>query len=167
MLSCVDVDYRAEGAVAGCAVFGDWPASEPAATRVAGIAEVAEYVPGEFYRRELPCILAVLAELRNQPTVVLVDGHVWLREGVPGLGAHLHAAVDGAFAVVGVAKTRYGTSSVATAVLRGESKKPLYVSAIGMDQAEAARCVRRMHGDHRLPTLLKFVDRLCRDAAPT
>ena len=32
-----------------------------------------------------------------------------------------------------------------------------------MDRAEAARAIQRMHGLYRIPTLLKRVDRLCRD----
>ena len=40
--------------------------------------------------------------------------------------------------------------------------RPLYVSAVGVDLVNAADNIRRMHGPHRLPTLLKQVDGLCR-----
>ena len=49
------------------------------------------------------------------------------------------------------------------AVHRGQSQKPLYVSAVAIDRAEAALAIQRMHGPHRIPTLLKQVDRRCRD----
>ncbi|PKN30756.1 MAG: endonuclease V, partial [Deltaproteobacteria bacterium HGW-Deltaproteobacteria-21] len=47
-------------------------------------------------------------------------------------------------------------------VFRGRSKSPLYVTAAGMDPSEAAGHIRSMHGGHRIPTLLKQVDRLSR-----
>jgi deoxyribonuclease V len=49
-------------------------------------------------------------------------------------------------------------------VVRGtEAKRPLYVTAAGVGVDQAAAWVRSMHGPHRLPTLLKRVDRLCRE----
>ena len=47
-------------------------------------------------------------------------------------------------------------------VLRGESTKPLFMSAAGCELSEAAKNVQAMHGAHRLPVLLKRVDALCR-----
>jgi hypothetical protein len=35
------------------------------------------YEPGQFYRRELPYVLALLESLESSPAVV-VDGFVWL-----------------------------------------------------------------------------------------
>lgn len=46
---------------------------------------------------------------------------------------------------------------------RGTSRSPLYVTAAGMDATEAARHIAEMHGPHRIPTLLKRIDRLCRE----
>ena len=48
--------------------------------------------------------------------------------------------------------------------MRGASKKPLYVTAIGTPVKDAARDVRAMHGAFRVPTLLARADRLCREA---
>lgn len=64
--------------------------------------------------------------------------------------------------VVGVAKTAFKGSSFAVPVLRGSATRPLYVTAAGMDPEMAAGRVRAMHGPHRVPTLLKEVDRLSR-----
>lgn len=44
----------------------------------------------------------------------------------------------------------------------GLSQKPLYVTAAGMTATEIAVNIRRMHGSHRIPTLLRMADRLCR-----
>lgn len=168
-LAAVDVDYRADGAVAGCVLFDAWDAAAPARELVATAAagEVAPYVPGALYRRELPLLERVLALVGHPLDVVIVDGNVWLdAAGAPGLGAHLWRALGEQAAVIGVAKTSYAGAPVVE-VLRGGSASPLYVTAAGMDAATAAAHVRAMHGEFRLPTLLKRVDRLCRDAPLT
>lgn len=98
---------------------------------------------------------------------VIIDGYVWLGAGRPGLGAHLHQALGQRTPVIGVAKRRFHGAGDAVAILRGTSQVPLFVTAVGIDVAEAAAGVQRMHGAHRIPTLLKRVDRLSRDAART
>jgi deoxyribonuclease V len=161
LLACVDVDYREAGAVAAAIVFLDWSSAFALEEHVVTIDAVAPYRPGAFYERELPCILAVLRRSRGPIGVVVVDGYVWLGEDRPGLGAHLHAALGGETPVIGVAKSPF-PGAPAVALLRGDSQRPLYVSAVGVDLVNAADNIRRMHGAHRLPTLLKQVDGLCR-----
>jgi deoxyribonuclease V len=162
MLACLDVDYRENGACAAAVVFRDWRDGAAAEERTVGIAEVQPYEPGQFYRRELPCLLAVLRVLPPIETVI-IDGYVWL-EGAskPGLGAHLHEALGGRCAVIGVAKTKFQGADGAREVLRGTSQRPLYVTAVGVSLDVAAERVRSMHGAHRIPTLLGRVDDLCR-----
>ncbi len=166
ILGCVDVDYRADGsAVAACLVFGSWNDVEPAEEHTVRLRAVEPYVPGAFFRRELPCVLAAIDRAACRFDVVLVDAYVTLdAAGTPGLGAHLHTALGGASAVVGVAKTRFARATTALPVTRGTSKSPLWVSAIGIEPAEAADRVRAMHGPFRVPTLLRRVDRLAREA---
>lgn len=168
----MDVDYRdGDTAAAACVLLRGWAYGEPAREWVTEVAGVAPYEPGQFYKREMPCLLAALAESAEPLTCVVVDGYVWLGSGEgdgagpkPGLGARLYEALGSSVPVVGVAKTAFhGAAEVATPVLRGaESRSPLYVTAVGMEQGEAARLVASMHGPHRLPTALKRVDRLCR-----
>jgi deoxyribonuclease V len=161
MIACVDVDYRDDAAQAACVLVRDWTDADSAGVHVERIAGVAPYQPGQFYRRELPCLLAVLAKVKEPLDAVIVDGYVWLRDGTPGLGAHLYEALGGKVPVIGVAKTRFA-SAAAEAVIRGTSRRPLFVTAAGMDLAEAADRVRRMHGPFRIPTALRNVDQLCR-----
>lgn len=99
-----------------------------------------------------------------RPDIVVIDGYVWLGDGKPGLGAHLHAAIGGI--VVGVAKTRFVSATDALEVCRGGSQSPLFVSAIGMKVEDAAKRVAQMHGPYRVPTLLKQVDTLARTSPP-
>jgi deoxyribonuclease V len=126
------------------------------------VSDVEPYQSGQFYRRELPCILAVLKSLSELPQAIIIDGYVWLGEQQPGLGAYLYEALERRAAVIGVAKTRFLQAEPVELVLRGRSRSPLYVTAAGMDVAEAARHIRAMHGPYRIPTLLKRVDQLSR-----
>jgi deoxyribonuclease V len=161
LIACVDVDYRSVGAVTAAVWFRGWAASVPECTAVVSIPEVAEYVPGAFYRRELPCLLEVLSR-GPRAEIVVVDGYVWLGKAVAGLGAHLHNALG--CAVVGVAKTRYASDTDAVEVRRGDSSSPLFVSAVGIPVEEAAANVVSMAGPFRIPTLIKEADQLARNS---
>jgi deoxyribonuclease V len=161
----LDVDYRDPGAVAAGVWFRGWSAPEVEAEIVTRLAEVASYQPGEFYRRELPCLLAVL-ERGPTAEVIVVDGYVWLGPGRPGLGAHLFEALGGRTVVIGVAKTRFAGATGAVPVYRGESRSPLYVTAEGAGVTEAAGWIARMAGPYRVPEMLKRVDQLARKFIP-
>ena len=162
MIIATDVKYDEEAgtarAVAGA--FASWDSAQLAAEYVAEVEDVAEYIPGQFYLRELPCLRAVLAIVAEPVDVIVVDGHVWLGSE-PGLGHHLWADLGGEVPVIGVAKRRFHTGGAAE-VCRGGSTRPLYVSAVGVPLEEAVEKVRGMHGEFRLPTLLKRVDDITR-----
>lgn len=163
MWIATDVDYRDPSAVAAGVLFSDWRDAAPADELTVHVPEVAPYEPGSFYKRELPCLQALLSAVTVPLTGVIVDGHVWLSDdGRKGLGAHLYDSMQERLPVIGVAKTAF-VEAPAVEVLRGGSARPLYVTAAGFDVAEAAALVRGMDGEHRLPTLLKRVDRLARD----
>ncbi len=162
MIACVDVAYGVSSATAACVLIEDWAASSPSAELTRECPIVAAYEPGQFYRRELPCLLAILQSLDELPQVVVVDGYVWLGpDGTKGLGGHLYEVVGPAAAVVGVAKTSY-KDAPAVPVKRGGSRVPLFVTAAGMAAADAAECIVRMHGPFRIPTMLRRVDQLSR-----
>lgn len=171
MIVCVDVDYRDDGeagktrAVAACVELSAWTSPRPFDEHVCLIEDVADYVPGQFYRRELPCVLAVLDTVEEPVDLVVVDGYVYLDEaGSPGMGAYLYEALDRRVPIVGVAKNPFRTATGAVEILRGTSARPLYVSAAGIAPELAADKVRSMYGRFRFPDMLKRVDRLCRDA---
>ena len=163
MIAALDVCYGETGAVAACVLFHSFTDEAPADVLVATIDSVEPYEPGAFYRRELPCLLAVLALAKAPLSAVVIDGFVWLsRDQRPGLGARLHEALAAAVPIIGVAKTGFDGSDFAVRVLRGNSAKPLFVTAAGVDPAVAAEWIRGMHGEYRVPTLLKRVDQCCR-----
>jgi deoxyribonuclease V len=165
MIAATDVQYHDDEnrAIAACVLFENWDDATPVREWTVRVENVEEYIPGQFYRRELPCLLELLTPVLPELTTVIVDGYVWLGdESHPGLGGHLFAALDQKISVVGVAKTLFLGAAPVAEVLRGESVKPLFVSAAGRELSEAAKDVQAMHGAHRLPTLLKRVDTLCR-----
>ncbi|MGZ8196108.1 MAG: endonuclease V [Methylosarcina sp.] len=163
-IAFVDVDYRGTAARAACVLTESWEAESPLSTYVQDIEAVAPYESGNFYRRELPCILSVLQMLPLLPETVVVDGYVWLSSiDRPGLGAHLYDALGRSTLVIGIAKTAFkGVESCAVVarVLRGASRKPLFITAVGVEPEVAAQCVRRMFGRHRIPEIVKIADRL-------
>ena len=164
MLACLDVSYLPDSAIAGAVLFQSWTDALPFRELTTRIQPAAPYVPGEFYKRELPGLLAVLAQVDEIPNTIVIDGYVWLSsEGKPGLGARLYEALGNKTAVIGVAKTAF-RQAPAIEVRHGQAQRPLYVSAVGMSNDIAAKCIEMMHGAYRIPTLLKRVDMLCRNA---
>lgn len=161
MLAAIDVQYDDPRARAACVVFAQWTDATAAAMVTTDVEPIAPYEPGQFYKRELPCALAVIDALAARPRLIVVDGYVWLGEGRPGLGKHLFDALGGSVPVVGVAKNRFA-GAPGVDVFRGQSARPLFVTAEGIDVEEAARQVKGMHGEHRIPTLLQQVDHLAR-----
>ncbi len=170
-LLALDVCYERDGtAIAAGVAFETWTAAAPSAEFDVRIETPHAYEPGAFYKRELPCLLRALDAFWGLPIAqdcvveaIIVDGYVDLdANGRPGLGRHLYDALDGRIALVGVAKTPFAGIGADHAVLRGASARPLFVTAAGLDLDAAKRAVISMHGAHRIPTLLKRVDRLSR-----
>ena len=78
------------------------------------------------------------------------------------LGQYLYDVLDQKIPVIGLAKCSFASISDDYSVLRGDSKKPLYVTSVGIDQALAMKYIAEMHGDFRIPDLLKKADQACR-----
>jgi deoxyribonuclease V len=161
MFAAVDVHYPpAGGARAALVLAPDAAFSVIAGEKTAFTGQVAPYQPGEFWRRELPPVRAVLAGVGDLD-LLIVDGYVTLDpDGRPGLGAYAHEEFG--VPVIGVAKTRFVLAVHAIPVVRGTATRPLYVTAAGMPPAEAAGLVRAMAGKFRLPDALRRADALAR-----
>lgn len=160
MLLAFDAHYTDLRTRLVAASFNDWTDPSPANLHVWESGPAAAYEPGQFYRRELPLILMALKDFDlTDVKTIIVDGYVYLNaEGRMGLGGHLYQELAESIPVVGVAKS-YFRDNNAEAVLRGESKKPLFVTALGMDPLAAADHVREMAGAYRMPDVLAAVDR--------
>ena len=157
----VDVQYHSDGTASAARVtYSDLRFSDLTECAVVDVPEALPYVPGAFFERELPA-LRPLIDARPWPDLLVIDGYVDLDpDGRPGLGAHVHEAYP--IPVIGVAKTAFRAATHAIPVTRGESAKPLLVTAIGLDRARAADLVAGMVGRYRMPDALRLVDALAR-----
>ena len=163
MILAIDVDYRENNhAVIAGVMFNDWQDKEATETIVTSLNNVQGYVSGQFYKRELPCILKLLEKIKEIPTYIIVDGYVFLDDNKKGLGAYLYEALDKKIPIIGVAKTAFKNISSDTYLYRGESKKPLYITVAGVELSQAKKFIEEMYGKYRFPKLLKEVDRVCR-----
>jgi deoxyribonuclease V len=165
MLIAVDVYYKATLAQTVAVTF-EWADAAPQAIFQHAGTVSDEYIPGEFYKRELPCLLEVLRLVDLTATeAIVVDGHVYVDDSFSfGLGAHLWEALDKTIPVIGVAKTGFQRNQqTVREVYRGTSQKPLFVSAIGTDAAVAAERIAHMSGPYRIPDMLKQLDRLTKE----
>ena len=140
-------------------LFDDWKAALPAEIITTSFDKVNDYESGSFYKRELPCIMELLKLVNmNIIDIIIVDGYVYLESiDNPGLGLRLYDALDGKYSIIGVAKT-YFHNTIAEKIYRGNSKTPLYITSVGMEANEAGKCIQDMHGNYRIPKLLKLLD---------
>jgi deoxyribonuclease V len=162
MLLAVDVYYQNDRAKVVGIAFPEWTSEAVQSISSLFVEEVKPYESGSFFKRELPCVMDLLATLDvSMFAAIVVDGHVYIdNDSTLGLGGRLYEALGQRVPVVGVAKTALrGNEQVTTEVRRGSATKPLYVSAIGLDPGEAARDVSLMAGPYRMPTLLSQLDR--------
>lgn len=164
-IACLDVAYGKAASAVACELIESWADRAPVASHSMKVpGPPADYEPGEFFRRELPLLLGVLATFERPIGRVVIDGYVWLSgDGRPGLGAHLFERLGRATPIIGVAKTRFRSDTWSTEVYRGMSKRPLFVTSAGIAAAEAAACIHTMHGAHRVPTILKAADQAARE----
>ncbi|MBI2473781.1 endonuclease V [Candidatus Uhrbacteria bacterium] len=161
MLVAMDVQYDdarhvARGALIG---FEDWTSAQTVCEKVVLVESFAEYQAGAFFQRELGILIQLLQGVENI-TIIVIDGYARLPNG-HALGQMLSEALGHAFPIVGMAKSPF-RSMESQFVHRGQGHRPLYVTAVGMDEKEAAAYIKSMYGPFRLPSLLVRVDHLAR-----
>lgn len=160
MILAIDVHYRENESKAVGVIF-DWESEQPQEIITSYIDSVEEYTPGEFYKRELPCLLKIIDKIDlNQLEAIIIDGYVYIdNEKNYGLGGILWETLNKQVPIIGVAKTSFfKNKETVIEVTRGESIKPLFVSAIGFDLELAALKIKQMHGSFRIPDILKQLD---------
>ena len=175
MIILLDSYYREDICNTSLVVMGDSRSSNVVFTDTVYTRVTADYIPGQFYKRELPGIINILEKLKREhpdiwelSIVVVVDGFNTLRnknEEWPGLGGHLKEyleSINERKVVWGIAKSKFMESDkISELVYRGNSKNPLYVQSTGSSKI-AAKAVKTMPGDFRIPDMLKEVDKLSR-----
>jgi len=107
VLAILDAAYSETASAVACVTAASWDATRSLNETSLTAGPPAAYEPGQFFKRELPLLVDVLARLPDRPATIVIDGYVWLgMDGRKGLGAHLYDALGEACAVVGIAKTR-------------------------------------------------------------
>lgn len=162
MILAIDVYYKEQLAKVVGILF-NWKDEEPTEIFITYIKNVEEYQSGQFYKRELPCILKLLKEINIQNLeCIIVDGHVYIDNDKNfGLGGYLYESLEKQIPIIGVAKKSFfNTANVSFPVYRGISDNPLFVSSIGIDVEIAIENIKNMYGEYRIPSLLKKLDGL-------
>ena len=148
MILAVDVYYRSASACIGGVAFSAWSQEVPDRELTSTMNRIEDYQSGQFYKRELPCILKLLRDHRLHPKTIIVDGFVFLDGHTrPGLGKYLYDQLDQKIPVIGVAKRPFSEIPAACQVFRGASAQPLYVTSVGFPVEQAKRNIVQMHGD--------------------
>ena len=161
MILMIDVQYHLQGATAVGGLINDWQSTQFDKTYTIDIKDVLDYQAGQFYQRELPCILQLLDVIEEHYDYIIIDGYVFLSaEQSPGLGFHLWDALTIKKPIIGVAKNFFKDTPHNCEILRGKSQKPLFITSIGIDLIDAKQNILKMSGEHRLPDLIKKVDLL-------
>jgi len=163
MILAFDTYYYDNKAKTVCLTFHDWLDFEPLNIYDEVLTGIAEYEPGEFYKRELPCILSLFNKLKFEVSsikAIVIDGFVILNDfDKIGLGGHLHNHLKNKIPIIGVAKSSFHNNKKnVKELLRGQSIKPLYISSIGIGLEEAYEKIKSMNGEYRMPTLLQMLD---------
>jgi exodeoxyribonuclease-5/deoxyribonuclease V len=166
MILAFDTYYFDNKAKTVCLEFAEWNENKNFKVHTEIIDNVEEYIPGEFYKRELPCITSLLnkIDLKNIEAII-VDGFVYLDDDKKyGLGGYLYEKLNKEIPIIGVAKTNFASiEKNKKPLFRGDSIKPLFITSIGIDLEEAFQKVESMAGEFRMPTLLKELDRLTKE----
>ena len=161
----MDVHLQGDTALVAAVAFDDWAAFEGTKNYALRIDHVEKPVKGELDLRELPWLVQLIDANGLQPEAILFDGFVHLdAQETPGLGRRLHDTLGGRSAVIGVSKSLFKGSDTPDqfCVFREDETPPLVVTCAGIDLGAAKARVRMMHGQKRVPTLMKLAARIAK-----
>ncbi len=181
-----DVGFEDEGRITrAAAVLLDADTLAPQAEAIARLPTVMPYIPGLLSFRELPALLAALAQLPQRPDLCFIDGHGIAHPRRLGIASHFGLASD--LPSIGVGKSRltgehaalHDTRGAFTAlrlparagqplgeqlgwVLRSKAGcLPLYVSpGHRVSMIASVEMVLRFTTRYRLPEPTRLADRL-------
>lgn len=161
MILAIDIGYKGRQAKAVGILF-NWDNQNSLETVTSYPEITQEYIPGEFYRKELPCIITILDKVDVASlSCIIIDGYVYTDNTYkPGLGYYVWQYLKQKCPVIGVAKNEFlSNNKTVKKVYRGKSIKPLYISSVGLELEHAANLILGMKGEFRMPDILKEVDR--------
>lgn len=108
----IDVAYQNNTAKVVGGFFKNWEDNQLTSISQKMLSNIEPYEPGEFYKRELPCIMAFLADCKSHKIeLIIIDGFVYLDDDdKKGLGAYLFDALDQKIPIIGAAKSSFLTT---------------------------------------------------------
>ncbi len=128
------------------------------------IEDVAPYQSGQFYKREMPCLIALINQVKESFDIIIIDGFVYLDGSTrAGLGKYLYENLKNKKPIIGIAKNRFHGISEEYKVYRGKSKHPLYVTTHDYNLTKAKLLVENLEGEFRIPNIILKVDKLSRN----
>ncbi|MEN9908550.1 MAG: hypothetical protein RLZZ540_1699 [Bacteroidota bacterium] len=157
----IDVSYEKNTAKVVGGFFENWNDEKLIKISTKTVNNVTEYISGEFYKRELPCITEFLNDYSlKEIELIIIDGFVFLNDdNKKGLGAYLFESLDKNIPIIGVAKTSFHNNNKNVIdIFRGNSKKPLYITSIGIELLKASDLIKNMFGNNRMPNIIKQID---------
>ena len=178
MILVTDVFYNEinnSAHIAG-AVINDWTSDKIVETYELDKIDIdCAYIPGQFYKREMPCLIELWNSIpeskKAQINTFIVDGFYDIWDGRPGLGHHFRDwLIENGYnvEVVGIAKSPCReTNKFTLPVYRTEESKTskcrsaLWVNGSNMEN-DYQNKVLNMAGKYRIPTIIKKVDKLSR-----
>lgn len=166
MIYAFDTFYYEDFAKTVCIAFENWTSETESFIYSENTEISSDYESGAFYKRELPCILSLLKKIDlKEGDLIIVDGYVTLdNSGKIGLGGYLYESLNKKYPVIGIAKNGFASEdNLRKTIFRGESKTPLFLTAVGIDTDDTKIKVENMYGAYRIPTLLKKLDQLTRE----
>lgn len=88
MILAFDTYYFENQEKTVCIQFDNWKSKESTKIYEETLTGVSDYIPGEFYKRELPCILSLLKKINlDNCNAIIIDGFVFLDDNKKlGLG---------------------------------------------------------------------------------
>jgi len=165
MVVIIDADYNEEtrkGHVAGI-VAKNILSEQEEYVITAFVTEIEDYIPGQFYRRELQSVDSIISQIeKGDIEMIVVDGYADSGTEEHALGTYVYEKYN--IPVIGIGKNKYDRCVLENLeVYRGKSKKPLYVTSKGMDNEQAKTLVKKMAGKFRIPYLVKYADNRARN----
>lgn len=149
-------------------VFDTWADSSPVKVLESHVSNFGPYIPGEFYKRELPGVLSIVHQIDLlEFDTIIIDGYVSMVDKdfneLPGLGMKLSEKIEmhDKLTIIGVAKSLFGRSDITSIpVIRGEASTPIWVSSVGeFDNLSTSKLIKSMAGKYKLPDILKLLDK--------
>ncbi len=109
MILAIDVHYKDNGTAKAVGVLFNWDDKEPKQIIEKNTNDVEDYIPGQFYKRELPCIQLITDTVNlSEIDCLIVDGHVFVdNDKAYGLGGYTWEALGKQIPIIGVAKRAF------------------------------------------------------------